>query len=177
MKTIDELKAIIKSQGAGALTPPELAQYKKLVADAKPIPCDRKTRIYALRDAGVGSRDIGAREGVSVDYIRRILRERPGGNRKSSVEQHPLNLPELDMTKPLSPQYEALGAAILTEAARNGEIGTRQIAAARELIRMAQRDKVPPPVSRKLRFVIETIDVLADDEIHVVNVANYEIHP
>jgi len=177
MKTIDELKAIIKSQGAGALTPPELAQYKKLVADAKPIEGDRRTRIYAMHDSGVRARDIGTREGVSVEYVRRLLRDRPGGNGKSSVEQKPLNLPELDMTKPLSPQYEALGAAILTEAARKGEIGARQIAAARELIRMAQRDKVPPPVSRKLRFVIETIDVLADDKIHVVNVANYEIKP
>ena len=79
----------------------------------------------------------------------------------------PLDLPALDPTKPLPPQYEALGAAILTEAARKGEISSRQIQAARELIRMAQRDRVPPPVSRKLRLVIETIDVI-DDKIHVV---------
>jgi hypothetical protein len=64
-------------------------------------------------------------------------------------------------------QYEEIGAAILIDAARNGS-KTQKLQASKELIRMAQRDKEPAPVSRKLKFVIEIIDVLKDDKVHVV---------
>lgn len=132
-----------------------------------------KKKICEMKQAGIASRNISQEIGISVPYVDRILKEMTLETKDSKS----LDIPALDPTKPLGPQYEAIGAAILVEAARKGEISTKQIQASSQLVRMGQREKTPPPAERKLEIILDEIDVLEDDKYHKINVYNYEVKP
>ena len=132
-----------------------------------------KKKICEMKQAGIDSRNISQELSISVPYVDRVYKEIIPETKDTS----PLDIPALDPTKPLGPQYEAIGAAILVEAARKGEISTKQIQASSQLVRMGQREKAPPPAERKLEIILDEIDVLEDDNYHKINVYNYEVKP
>ena len=82
--------------------------------------------------------------------------------------QDPLDLPALDRAKPLGPQCEAAAVAVLFDAVKNGSKAQR-IQASKELLRIAQRDKAPPPTSRKFKIVLSEIDYKDDGDIHIIS--------
>jgi hypothetical protein len=132
-----------------------------------------KAKIIERNSAGVGARVIGEELGVSKEYAREVVKDIPGAivNKPAA----PLDLPALDPTKPLGPQYEAIGAAILVEAARKGEISTKQIQASSQLVRMGQREKAQPAGDRELEIILDEIDVLEDDKFHQIGEYHYEV--
>ena len=139
----------------------------------------RKQNIYAQHDAGKSKREIGIEEGVRDSYVGRVLKNRPADDVPMAVSTPiaPLSQTAIDPLRPAAPQLEA-GAWQIIEMARAGaQITVRQLHAAREIIKAAQRDKVPPPVSRKLKIVIDVIDVLSDDKIHKTKTNTYEVRP
>lgn len=86
------------------------------------------------------------------------------------------NVPTLDPAKPAAPQLEAMAWSIIAQAAAGGDVTNKQATAAREIIKNALRDKVPPPVDRKFTFKLDVIDVVAGAFVPV-STATYEVKP
>ena len=133
-------------------------------------------QILAMMAAGATNRAIAEAVHVREAYVSRLRnRHRPAHTGATAAVTPPRVL--IDPLKPAAPQLEATAWAVIANAAAGGEVTVRQLHAAREIIKAAQRDKVPPPVNRKLKIVIDVIDVLADDKIHKTKTAVYEVKP
>jgi hypothetical protein len=66
---------------------------------------------------------------------------------------------ELNASGTPGKQLEALAWSIVASTTAGNDVSVRQLNAAREIIKEASHAKTPPPpVKRKLRFVINTID-------------------
>ena len=120
-----------------------------------------------------------ARVGCSLNQIYKTARIHEAEITKSekpAPAEH-FDIPAIDPLQPAAPQLEAGAWKTLALAHQGYDISTRQLQAAREIIKAAQRDKVPPPVNRKLKIVIDVIDVLADDKIHITQTKTYEVKP
>ena len=136
-------------------------------------------QILAMMAAGATNRAIAEAVHVREAYVSRLRNQhRPACTQKPSTA--PTVTPPrvlIDPLKPAAPQLEATAWAVIANAAAGGEVTVRQLHAAREIIKAAQRDKVPPPVNRKLKLVIDVIDVMADDKIHRTKTLAYEVKP
>ena len=66
---------------------------------------------------------------------------------------------ELNASGTPGKQLEALAWSIVASTTAGNDVSVRQLNAAREILKEVSRDKTPPPpVKRKLRFVLNTID-------------------
>ena len=155
----------------------ELAEWDDEKLLATPEANDRKQIIYALLDAGMKAREVAQKVGVADTYVHKLRRDRPAGSARAPAPDPVVKVPAIDPLKPAAPQLEATAWSVVAAAAAGNVITVRQLNAAREIIKEAQRDKTPPPVNRKLRFIIEVIDVQDDDKIHVVGKNIYEVKP
>jgi hypothetical protein len=87
-----------------------------------------------------------------------------------------LALPVIDPARPAAPQLEPLAWLVIAKAASGGDVTAKAANAAKEIIKQAARDKVPPPVDRKLVFKLDVIDVV-DGAFKPVGQTTYEIKP
>ena len=141
-----------------------------------------KTKICQMHDAGVSNRDISRHPDIDVQepYVRKVLKARLDNQPKLSQDSPAILAPAIDPSKPAPPQLEAFALAVLSKTAEvpAGEKPTVKAAnAAREILKLAQKDKQPLPVSRRLKIVIDVIDVLADDKIHQTKAITYTVKP
>ena len=86
----------------------------------------------------------------------------------------PFDCPALDPSKPLGPQCESAGVSVLFDAVKNGS-KTQRIQASKELLRIAARDKVPPPLNRKFKIILGEIDYKDDGVLHIISRQPIEI--
>lgn len=169
-----------------------------------PLPAsESKTALICqLLAAGLSKGQIQARVGCSQALVYKVLKGHAGEIALLKTGQPPIPvardsqvppvllpplpdrrmaaLPNLDPAQPVAPQLEGMAWTIIAEAAAGGDITVKQANAAREIIKQALRDKVPPPISRRLQFRISEIDVAppgTGHDFHVVNSQVFEVKP
>ena len=134
-------------------------------------------QVKAQYDAGVIHPSAIAKALKRPDTLISRTMKRLGLNGTHTESATPsLELPALDPDKPLGPQCESVAVALLMDAAKTGS-KAQKIQASKELLRIAERDKQPRPISRVFKFILETIDIGENNEYNIKNAKIYEIKP
>lgn len=85
-------------------------------------------------------------------------------------------IPTIDMTLPVAPQLEGMAWTVIAHAAAGRDVATKQVNASRDILKHALKDKKPPPVSRRLVFKVDVIDIV-NEKIEIISSKTYEVKP
>ena len=142
--------------------------------------------VIRLLAQGVSAKSIMIQADCSQALVYKVLKQneadiarlRNGIPALEKAKAPSIKLPKLDPSQPAAPQMEAAAWKVIGLAAAGEDISVKQINAAREIIRQALRDRVPPPQDRRLTFRIDVIDMQDEqDKPVVVDSKRYDIRP